>query len=58
MNEDQPSEIDLMSQIDGNPKAHEESSPEEVEKLRGMYGDPDDSGNFTSPADEEEGAEE
>lgn len=51
------SEADLMAEVDRNPKAHEDSTPEETARLEAMYGAPDESGLFR-PAPDASGQEE
>lgn len=52
MSEEQGKEVDHMDEVDRNPKAHEDSTPEEQELLREEYGEADSNGIFGRPAEE------
>lgn len=54
MSEEQGNEIDMMDKVDQNPKVHADSTPEELELLAKENGQPDEAGNFTAPAEEEQ----
>lgn len=51
-------EIDHMDKVDQNPKAHADSTPEELELLAKENGEADANGNFTAPVEDEEGVPE
>lgn len=51
-------EIDHMDKVDQNPKAHADSTPEELEMLAKENGEADANGNFTAPVEDEEGVPE
>lgn len=50
-------EAEVVRKVDRNPKAHANSTAEEQEILRQLYGDPDEGGIFRSAPGEEGVAE-